>query len=179
MSKVAVSENRAARKYTAKQQIARILWALIHPLFAFSPRPLWGWRRQLLRLFGAHVGQGAHIYPSAKITMPWNLSVGEEAAIGDGVKLYALGKITVGERTTISQWTHICAGSHNVTLPSRPLTMPPIVIGSDCWIATDAFVGPGVSICDGTIVGARSVVIKDIREKCLVAGNPAKKIREI
>lgn len=174
-----IASNRRARKYPVSVLLARVLWRLCYPLFRLSPRPLWGWRRMLLRAFGARVGRGAHIYPTARITMPWNLVIGEDAAVGDHAILYALGPITLGERATVSQGAHLCAGTHDIADPARRLLTPPIVIESDAWICADAFVGPNVVVGRGAILGARAVAMRDVAPGTIFAGNPAKLIREI
>lgn len=176
---VDVTANRRARKWTRREQAGRLLWAAAHPLFALSPRPLWGWRRGLLRLFGAKVGQGVHVFPSVRITIPWNLTLGDQCAIGDRAILYALGPITLGARATVSQGAHLCAGTHDFALPDRPLRKPPIKVESDAWIAADVFVGPGVTVGVGAVVGARSVVVKDVETGWIVAGNPARPVRKL
>lgn len=175
-TRIDVTSNRRARKWTRREHTGRVLWDLAAPLFRLSPRPLWGWRRAILRAFGAQVGQGVHIYPTARITIPWNLTLGDGCAVGDHAILYALGRITLGPRATVSQYAHLCAGSHDLTHAARPLTKPPIVIGADAWIAADAFVGPGVTVGDGAVVGARAVVVKDVDAHVIVAGNPARQI---
>ncbi|WP_171208067.1 MULTISPECIES: acetyltransferase [unclassified Ruegeria] len=171
-----VSANRQSRKYPRKIQLWRILWALAQPLFRLSPRPFWAWRRWLLRGFGACVGPQAHVYPSVRITMPWNLSLGAQSAIGDRAILYALGEITIGDRATVSQGAHLCAGSHDHRRPDRPLITSPIHIGADAWVAADAFVGPGTHIGAGAIVGARAVVMRSVPAGRTVVGNPAQVI---
>ena len=175
--KIRVAANRRAKKWSGREQIGRLAWASVRPLFALSPRPLWGFRRWLLRCFGADVGIEARVYPSARITIPWNLELGQECAVGDRAILYALGRISIGARATISQGAHLCAGSHDIDDPARPLLKPPIVIGPDSWICADAFVGPGVHVGEGAIVGARAVAMSDVDAGSVVAGNPAKRIR--
>lgn len=170
-------QNRNAVKWSRAEIGLRVLWALTTPLFRFSPRPLWGWRRIVLRAFGAKVGAQVHVYPTARITMPWNLEIGEMAAVGDHAIIYALGPISIGPRATISQYAHLCAGTHDISSEDRTLLKLPISIGADAWVATEAFVGPGVSIGLRAIVGARAVVTKDIAANHVVAGNPARTIR--
>lgn len=174
--KIDVSANRSALKWTRREQLGRILWVIVVPLFRISPRPFWGWRRALLRMFGARIGENVHIYPTVRITIPWNLTLEDDCAVGDYAVLYALGSIKVGARATISQYTHLCAGSHDWRDPAMPLTKPAIKIGKDTWVCADAFIGPGVSIAEGVIVGARAVVMKNIESKVIVAGNPAREI---
>ncbi|MDE8652416.1 putative colanic acid biosynthesis acetyltransferase [Novosphingobium sp. H3SJ31-1] len=176
MEKLDVGANRSTRSWSRREQAGRVAWAAARPLFALSPRPMWGWRRWLLRRFGARVGAEAHVYPSARISIPWNLNLGVQCAVGDRATLYALGPIAIGDRATVSQGAHICAGTHDLSRPDRPLIKPPILIGEDVWIAADAFVGPGVTVGAGAVIGARAVVVKDIKPGWIVAGNPAKPI---
>ena len=170
-----------ARKWTRRELVGRVLWSLATPLFRLSPRPFWGWgwRRMLLRVFGAKVAADVHIYPTVRITIPWNLDLGAQCTVGDQAILYALGPITIGPRTTVSQGAHLCAGTHDIAQPDRPLVKPPIFIGPDTWVAADAFVGPGVTVGAGAIVGARAVVMKDVEPGDIVAGNPARTIRRL
>lgn len=171
-----VTTNRTAQKWTWREQAGRVLWTLATPLFRLSPRPLWGWRRVLLRLFGARVGREVRIYPSVRIAIPWNLALGDGSSVGDGAILYGLGPITLGPRSTVSQYGHLCAGSHDWRDPAVPLTKPPISVGADVWIAADVFVGPGVTVGDGAILGARAVVMKDCPPCAILVGNPARRI---
>lgn len=172
-----VKANRKALKYSSRELLGRLLWSLVHPLFAFSPRLFWGWRRGMLRLFGARVGRGVNIYPSVRIIIPWTLTLGDDSTVGDRAILYALGNITVGPRTTISQGAHLCAGTHDYLDPTMPLLKLPIAIGSDAWICADAFIGPDVIIGARSIVGARAVVMKSVGEGLVVAGNPAEVLK--
>lgn len=155
-----------------------MLWGAAKPLFAWSPRPFWGWRRLLLRAFGAKIGRNVHVYPSAQITIPWNVSVGDDSAIGDGAKIYALGAISIGARTSISQGAHLCAGTHDYRDPEMPLLKLPITLGDEVWVCADAFVGPGVSVGDRTILGARAVLMKSVAGGLIMAGNPAVPIKK-
>jgi putative colanic acid biosynthesis acetyltransferase WcaF len=156
------------------EQAIRVVWAMLHPLFRYSPRIFWGWRAWLLRLFGASIGRQAHIYPTAVIALPWNLVVGEEASIGDRAIIYNLGLISIGSAATISQGAHLCAGTHDYRHGDMPLLKQPITIGEGAWICADAFVGPSVKIGDYAIVGARAVIMRDVDAWAIVVGNPAK-----
>lgn len=171
-----VDANRSSIKWSRREQAQRVLWSMAYPFFRLSPRPLWGWRRLILRLFGAKIAPKVHIYPTVRITMPWNIEIAEAAAVGDRVILYALGPIKLGARATISQGAHLCAGTHDITDPGRPLLKLPISIENDAWICADAFIGPGVRVGCNSIVGARAVAMKDVVEKTIVAGNPAHQI---
>jgi putative colanic acid biosynthesis acetyltransferase WcaF len=178
--KVDVSKNRKAVKYTFKELSLRVLWGGGKLVFRISPRPFFGFRRWLLRCFGAKVGQHTNIYPSALIYYPWNFSIGDDSSIGEWALVYNLGVITIGNRSTVSQRAHLCAGTHDYEDAAMPLIKPKITIGDDAWICADSFVGPGIAISDRAIVGARSVVVRDVNQSEVVAGNPSKviKIRE-
>lgn len=172
-----ITANRSARKYRVYEQILRVLWAATVPLFRLTPRPLWAVRRVHLRLFGAQVGRGARIYPSAVIFMPWNITFGDQCTVGWGVKLYALGPMQIGARATISQYAHLCGGTHDLSFAERPLVKARVSIGNGAWVAAEAFVGPGVTVGERAVVGARAVTLKDVSEGVVVSGNPAQIIR--
>lgn len=175
--KLDIKTNRKARKYTGSEMLRRVLWSLAIPLFRFSPRICFGWRRFLLRLFGARIGHNTNIYSSAVIYMPWHLNIGDHSSIGEWSLIYNLGPINIGNRTTISQRVHLCAGTHDFTDPAMPLIKPPIVVKDQAWVCADAFVGPGVTVGEGAIVGARAVVTRNVESWTIVAGNPAKFIK--
>lgn len=148
------------------------------PLYRFSPRLLWGWRTALLRLFGAKIGSHVQIHPSVRIFLPWNLEVGDWSSIGFDALVYNLGRVTIGERVTISQRAHLCAGSHDYRDRAMLLLKPPIRVGDGAWICADTFVGPGVCVGEGAVLGARSVVMRDVERNAVMAGNPARKVAE-
>ena len=173
-----ISNCRNLRPYTRSEYIGRTLWALALPFFKYSPRPFYAWRRFLLRLFGAQIGKRAHIDSSAYIRLPWKLILGDDTSIGEKALIYNLGLITIGDRATISQRVHLCAGTHNYSDKSMTLLRLPIKIESQVWICADAFVGPDITIGESAIVGAASVVMKDVPPWKIFAGNPAKLIKE-
>jgi len=119
-----------------------------------------------------------HVYPSARIWAPWNLEIGDESGVADGVTLYSQGRITLGKRVVVSQGSYLCAGTHDFEQPGFPLITAPIVIHDHVWIAAQAFVHPGVTIGEGCVVGARSVVTKDLPAWMVCSGFPAKPLRE-
>jgi putative colanic acid biosynthesis acetyltransferase WcaF len=166
--------NRAMPKWTPREQLLRVLWSLMRPLFRYSPRVFWSWRVFILRLFGASIGSDVHIYPTAMIALPWNLAIGAEAAIGDRAILYNLGRISIGDGATVSQGAHLCAGTHDYRRADLPLLKQTIAIGEGAWICADAFVGPGVKIGEYAIVGARAVAVRDVGDWSIVVGNPTK-----
>ena len=135
------------------ENFKRAMWMIVRAsLFRFSFHNWYGWRRMLLQMFGAKLGRGVRIRPTASVEIPWNLIIGDDAIIGDYAILYSLGQITIGARTTVSQFAHLCAGTHDHTSRRFPLLRPPIVIGQDAWIAADAFISPGVTVGDRAVV---------------------------
>lgn len=176
--KIDIEANRQSSKWTTEELVKRALWECCLPLFRFSPRVLWGWRRFLLRLFGARIGKAVHIHPTACITIPWNLEIADFASIGDGARVYNLGKVTVGYGATVSQGAHLCAGTHDYTKANLPLVKAPLWIGEGAWICADAFVGPGVTVERYAIVGARAVAMRDVPAWSILVGNPGKVIRQ-
>ena len=173
-----IHSNRTAQKYTRTEQFRWVLWIFGQVFFRFSPRLCFGWRRFLLRCFGAKIGAHVNTYPSTRIYFPWNLVVGDWSAIGEDAFIYNLGKVTLGEKVTVSHRAHLCAGTHDYTRMDMPLLKPPIKIRDQAWICTDAFVGPGVTVGEGAVVGARAVVIKNVEQWTVVAGNPARQIKK-
>jgi len=169
-----ITGNRRSRKYTDCELVGRILWSFCSPLFRWSPRLFWGWRRFLLRLFGAKIGKQVHLHPAARIFIPWNLEIGAWSYVGFDALLYNLGPMKIGERVTISQRAHLCGGTHKFREASMPLVRAPIEIGDEAWICADAFVGPGVKIGTRAVVGARAVAVKDVASGVVVTGNPAR-----
>jgi putative colanic acid biosynthesis acetyltransferase WcaF len=135
------------------------------------------WRVLLLKCFGAKIEWSSHVYASANIWAPWNLEMGANATLGPQVDCYNQGYISIGSNTIISQKTYLCASTHDYSQFNFPLLLKPIKIGRGVWIAADAFVGPGVSIGDNSVIAARSVVIKNIDSNAIVGGNPAKHIK--
>lgn len=165
--------------WTTREKIGRGLWMLLRvPLFRLTWHNWYAWRRLVLRAFGAMIAPGCTIRPTVHIEIPWLLEMDEGATLGDHAIVYNLGKIRIGRRTTISQYAHLCAGSHDMNLADLPLLRPPITIGSDCWIAADAFVGPGVTVAQGTVLGARSSLFHDTTPWSVYVGSPARRVRE-
>ncbi len=157
----------------------RLAWVLVEAsLYRWSPVPLHGWRRFLLRAFGARVRGDAHPYPSAKIWAPWNLELEPGSCIGPGVCCYSVAVIALGTRALVSQGAHLCTATHDPRDSAFPLLVGAIRIGAQAWVAADAFIGPGVHIGDRAVIGARAVVMKDVPSNVIVAGNPARMIGE-
>ena len=161
------------KNFALSQRIRRAVWNLSYNiLIKWTPRPCHAWRAFVLRRFGARLGKNCHIYSHARIWAPWNLVCHDDAAIADDAIIYNMGEIVIGARSIISQGAHICAGSHDYTDPDFNLITKPIVIGADVWICAECFIHPGVTIGDGAVIGARSVVTKDMPGWMVCAGHP-------
>lgn len=154
------------------------MWWIIQTLFfRTSPQFMYGWRRFLLRSFGAKVGKGVIIRPSVHTQFPWKVSIGDYSWIGDDVVLYSLGEIVIGNNVVISQKSYLCTGSHDYQKVDFPIFAQKIILEDECWLATDVFVAPGITIGRGAVVGARSSVFKDLPDNMICIGNPAKPIK--
>ena len=158
--------------------IVQAWWLVQATLFAWSPQVCYGWRRWLLRLFGAAVGRSVLIRPSARITYPWRVEIGDWAWIGDEVVLYSLGPIRIGAHAVLSQKTYICAASHDYADRAFPILARMTVIEDEAWLAADVFVAPGVVIGRGAVVGARSSVFSDLPPMTVCFGYPARPVRQ-
>lgn len=165
--------------WTFKEKAARAIWMLVgKPIFRLSFHNWYGFRAWLLRLFGARIGRSVRIRPTADVEIPWNLRLGDGVSVGDHAVLYSLGTITIGERTIISQYAHLCAGTHDHTDRRFPLIRDPIEIGPDAWISADSYVGPNVRIGRLSVLGARSSAYKDLEPQTVYVGNPARPLKK-
>ncbi len=163
--------------YPASTYVARALWMLVYAtIWKLCIRPANGLRPFILRLFRARTSAKVNIAGSAWVEMPWSLECGEYVAIGPRTILYNLGGLSIGNQTVLSQDVYVCGGTHDYTDPTYPLIRKRITIGNGVWIA-GAFIGPGVTIGDGAVVGARAVVMRDVEPWTVVAGNPARVIK--
>lgn len=159
-----------------------LLWWLVQAVvFPLTPHSFHQPRIAVLRAFGAEIGRGVCIRPTARFTYPWKIIIGNHSWIGDDVVLYSLDRITIGQHCVISQKSYLCTGSHDITDPAFHLQTAPITIGNGAWIATDCFVAPGVTIGANAVVGARSTVLKDMPSQQVCWGSPCQPqyVREI
>lgn len=147
-------------------------------LARWTPRHFNPLRLAVLRLFGARIGKGAMVYGSARIWLPRHLVMGAGSTLGPGVECYAMAPISIGPGTIVSQRAHLCAGTHDHRDPNFQLVARPIVIGSSAWIAAEAFVGPGVTIGDGAVLGARACAFVDLDPWTVYSGNPCEAVAE-
>ena len=170
----AVNTYEGAPSYSLRDRIGRMVWNVVWAVFArWSPVELHVWRRVILRAFGAKIHKTAKVYPSTQVWLPSNLVMEQFSCLAGDVICYCMAPIHVGEYCTVSQRSTLCAGTHDIRDPNFQLKTKPIKLGARCWVAAEAFVGPGVTIGDGAVVGARGVVMRDVAPWTVVAGNPA------
>lgn len=175
-----MSERIYVDRLSRSLRVRRLVWDIVWLIF-FRPTPRWlldQWRIFLLRLFGAKIGNGCRVAPSCVVWAPWNLSIGDRTALAEGVECYAVDRISIGSNVCVSQRAFLCTASHDTRTLQRPLTHHPIVIKDHGWVCAEAFVGPGVTLGEGTIVAARAVVMRDVSAWKVVGGNPAKLIKD-
>ncbi len=160
--------------FSLRNRLARVIWqASWAVLCRFTPPSFHRWRALVLRCFGAAVGRGARVHASVKIWLPANLQLGDRVLIGPGARLYNQGHIAIGAGTVVSQRAHLCASSHDLNDPHFQLVLRPIAIGENCWIAAEAFVGPGTAMGDRAVLAARGVLFGDVGADEVYSGNPA------
>lgn len=165
--------------FSLTNRISRVLWRGTWLLLArWTPPPFHPWRALLLRAFGAHIGKGVQLYSSVRVWLPANLEIGDNCMIGPNVQLYNQGRIAIGARTIISQGAYVCASTHDISDYHFQLQLRPIAIGSQCWIAADAFVGPGVTMQDRAVLAARGALFTNAEEDGVYRGNPAEFIKK-
>jgi putative colanic acid biosynthesis acetyltransferase WcaF len=164
--------------FTLSNRLRRVLWGITAALFYRpTPRPFHAWRALVLRCFGARLGAGCHFYPHVSIWAPWNIEAGDQVVVANGVNLYSMAKITIGRRTVISQGAHLCCGGHDYEDPNFQLIAKPIRIGERAWVCAEAFISAGVTVGDGAVIGARSVLVADAQPWSVYAGHPAKLLK--
>lgn len=166
-----------ATAFSRGELLRQRLWSLVQAtVFRFSLPRAHGFRVSLLRWFGADIPEPDKvvIFASARVFFPWKLRLEPRAMVGRHVNIYNLATVTLRRGANVSQFVHLCAGSHDYTRWSMPLVAAPIEIGPNAWIAADVFVGPGVTIGELAVIGARSVVTSDQPARMVCAGHPCR-----
>ncbi|MBS9523192.1 putative colanic acid biosynthesis acetyltransferase [Litoribacter ruber] len=164
-------------------KVGRLLWTIVHLLLIrpFTLGLFNSYRVFIFNLFGASVSYKATVSANARVWAPWNLIMEPFSCLGPNVDCYNPGCVRIGKNSTVSQKAYLCTATHDITLAHHPLIISPITIKDQVWVAADAFIGPGVTIHQGAVVGARAAVFKDVEGWSVVGGNPAKfiKIRQL
>lgn len=169
---------KGAPTFPLRHRLLRVSWSLVWALLAsWTPPPMNRWRISLLRLFGARVDWSARVYGSTKIWYPPNLTMAANSSLGPGVHCYCMGPTSIGRRAVVSQRAHLCGGTHDIRSPRFQLLVRPIDIGAHAWICAEAFVGPGVTVGEGAVLGARAAAFKDLAPWDVFQGNPALRVK--
>lgn len=164
--------------FSIKHRLFRAVWSITWFLLAsWTPPPLHRWRVFLLRLFGAKIGTGVRVWGSTRIWYPPNLKLGDYAVLGWKVNCYNQGRIVLEPYAVVSQFSHLVSGTHDVDDPNFQLYTRPILVGRYAWIASDSFVGPGVTVGEGAVLGARAVTFKNLAPWTIYVGNPIRSVR--
>jgi putative colanic acid biosynthesis acetyltransferase WcaF len=164
--------------WSASNRLMCVLWEFCWFAFcSWTPKPLNEWRLFWLRVFDAKIDGTPFVHQRARIAMPWNLTLHDRACLGDRVNAYSLAEIEVGARATVAQEAYLSTGSHDFERSDMPLVAAKITIGDDAFIGARAFVLPGVTIGPRAIIGACSVVTKDVPQNVIAAGNPCRVLR--
>jgi putative colanic acid biosynthesis acetyltransferase WcaF len=180
MNKKIHSQNSAYESpWTLSQRLKMLIWEYTWILLcSWTPKPVNTWRLFILRLFGAKLYGKPFVHQRARIQIPWNLTMHHKSCIGDRANVYTLGKVEIMEHATIAQEAYICTGTHAFDKPTMNLVTVPIKIGKNVFVGARAFIMPGITIGDYAVIGANSVVSKDVEPWTVVGGNPAKFIKK-
>jgi len=162
-----------------RDKLVRLAWEIMYRLLiAWNPRGVMNrWRSFVLRCFGAKIGRGCKIDPGCRIWAPWNLEMEDYAAMANGVDCYCVGRISIGTKVVVSQRAFLCSASHDISTLRRDLVIQPIAISAHAWVCAEAYIGPGVTIGEGAVVGARAAVFRSVEPWHVVGGNPARTLK--
>jgi putative colanic acid biosynthesis acetyltransferase WcaF len=182
MSEVAFELRKASSRYASPwpfyERIRLLLWNVLWPLFCgWTPKPFNAWRLLWLRMFGCNIEGKPFVHQRARIQIPWHVTLRHRSCVGDRANLYSLGEIELGRSCVVAQEAYLCTGTHDFSHPDTPLITAKITIGADAFVGARAFVMPGIRIGEGAVVGACSLVTRDIERRAVVAGSPARFLR--
>lgn len=142
-------------------------------------------RSLLLSIYGYMVfRKKVKVHGFFTIMNPRNVQIGEHLSINHGVFIQGRNKIILGDNVTLSPCCMLLDSGYNLEdirdcKPCKRHIDATITIGNGVWIGASAIILPGVSIGDNSVVGAGSVVTKSFPSRLVIAGNPAKILREI
>jgi putative colanic acid biosynthesis acetyltransferase WcaF len=171
--------SRSSSPWSLGYRLRMLLWEATWPLLCqWTPKPCNPWRLLILRCFGVSIRGWPFVHQRARIEHPWNLTLHHRSCLGDRAHIYCLGPVVIHARATVAQEAYLCTGTHDFSQPNWPLQTAPITIGADAFIGARAFLLLGVTVGEGAIVGACSVVTRTVPPAVVVAGNPARLIRQ-
>lgn len=164
--------------WSIKEILLLKIWGFVRLIcYKITPKRFFNrWRLFILRIFGAKISGQPFVYPSSIVYAPWLLTMGEKSCLGPDVEIYNLGPVKIGKYVTISKGSLVCNGTHDLTLTNMPLLVGEITIEDNVFIGMRALILPGLKIGKYAVIGAGSVVTKDVDAWTIVGGNPAKVI---
>lgn len=175
-----------AIRQTKMQRMARLVRSFFHPKVLLHPVRLihyYGYSHVLPRL-EMTLGREVRIAPNASFRNGERIELGDYVQIGEQTALWAgktTSRIVVGAGTSFGPNCFVTAANYGLAADrpvlDQPMTEKDIIIGRDCWIGTKVVITAGVTLGDGCVVGAGSVVTRDIPAGAIAAGSPAKVIR--
>ena len=176
--KVDLSQYDPAQFQRGRPQWFIALWWLVQSsLFRWSLQPMYEYRNALLRLFGAKIGRNVRIRPDACFYYPWNVEIGDYSWVGNQAYFYSLDKIRIGAQCVISQQAYLNTGTHDVTDTGFRLIIKPIVIQDGAWVGARVFINLGVTLHENAVIGAMSMVTKDMPAGMICFGNPCQPVK--
>lgn len=169
-------------RHSIASRLGRIAWTCVWCcLCRWTPAGIgffYWWRNFWLRVFGAKIGKGVHVYPKVRIWQPWTLEMGDYSCLANCVDCYTADRVQIGRNVVVSQDAFICTASHDISSSTFELITKPIVLTNDSWVGARAIIMPGVTLGEGAVAAAGSVVTKNVEPWTVVGGNPARIIKK-
>lgn len=159
--------------------LVRLAWLVASRVLFLTwfPWP-YGFKRSVLRFFGAEVGGGVVIKPRVNIKYPWNLRIGNHAWIGEAAWIDSLGPVSIGSNACLSQGCTVETGNHDWSQPAFDLRIEAVVVEDGAWAAVGSLLLPGSRLASHAVLGAGSVLAGDTEPYGIYVGNPARKVKE-
>ncbi len=164
--------------WPAHVRLQILLWELCWSLLcSWTPKPLNRWRLFWLGLFGAKIHGKPFVHQRARIQIPWHVILHDGSCVGDRANLYSLGSIEIEAGAVIAQEAYLCTGTHLFDESGLPLVTRRIHVGKNAFVGARAFVLPGITVGEGAIIGACSVVTASVEPFTINAGNPCRMLK--
>jgi putative colanic acid biosynthesis acetyltransferase WcaF len=161
-----------------RSRLVEAVWIMVEFFLVSNPLQVSsGVRAWALRLFGARIGVNVIMRPRLRVKFPWNLRVGDNCWIGEGVWIHNQGLVTIEDNAVVSQEAFVTTGSHDI-YESMDLLVKPVIIRRGAWVTTRCIVLQGVEIGQNAILTPGSVANKSLPPASIYGGNPADFVRE-